>query len=431
MVSLVIFILYIAVMLFVKKEFNDRLSRITLSLFVTYWFGSLFMSSFDINGLRHVSFGTYLLLISSVFCFILGCKIVSFPSKIEYNISRGNITHSVENIFNSKVIVLLAMGFTIYLSFFFRIALMVSAISGKAAMQGDMADQVFGRGLHLTIYQLILMPFFHIALSLISLKLYDLKIKNIPMVTALVVYLVMFTIVSGSKTFLIVVLLYFFIANICIYEKIPKKYIIYGALGISAALYGISVIDSFRDYGTIEYNGNFRESIENSLNLVSNYTTLPISMFDYALDNDYLSMFGGWQFGRASFAGIDLYISLFLNKVLGFNIISSNDHIINYLQNTWIPISTMYDSNYAYTGMLYQYLDFGYIGLLTIPYLFGIIYRHIVILYYKYQNFVAFLLLGLAFFMMMHSVFTCYLIKNWVYFYVFGLLYLVKRTKLI
>lgn len=418
-------------MLFVKKQFSDRLSRITLSMFVTYWFVSLFMSSFDINGLRHVSFGTYLLLVASVFCFILGCSKTSLPSTIRYNINRGSITHSVENVFNSKIVILLALGFTIYLSFFFKIALMVSAISGKAAMQGDMSDQVFGRGIHLTIYQLVLMPFFHFALSLISLKLYNFKIKNIPIITALVIYLTMFTIVSGSKTFLIVILLYLFIANICIYEKFPKVYILYGVLGISAALYGISIIDSFRDYGTIEYNGNFKESIENSLNLVSNYTTLPISMFDYAIDNDYLSMFGGWQFGRASFAGIDLYISLFLNKVLGFNVISSNDHIINYLQNTWIPISSMYDSNYAYTGMLYQYLDLGYLGLFIIPFLFGIIYRRIVILYYKYQNIVAFLLLGLAFFMMMHSVFTCYLIKNWVYFYVFGLLYLVKRTKLI
>jgi oligosaccharide repeat unit polymerase len=171
----------------------------------------------------------------------------------------------------------------------------------------------------------------------------------------------------------------------------------------------------------------FVESYEDTKKRILSYSVLPIVLFDRSIKENYMERFDGPFWGKATFAGLDLYISNAIKKTIIPTHKTANDVVINYIQENYFPISSSEDANFAYTGIFFHYLDFGILGVIFLPFIFGYIFRYFVFIFYIRQNLPILALLGFMYFMMMYSIFTCYLIKPWVTFYIPILIYWARK----
>jgi len=170
-------------------------------------------------------------------------------------------------------------------------------------------------------------------------------------------------------------------------------------------------MNSYRKNGEFSFTSeSLTETIGEQFEQITKYSTLPMVLLDYSLKNDYVSLMGGYQYGRATFLGIDNYVQPIINK-FGVDT-KSGYYIVNYLQQQWISCSPSERYNYAYTAIFYHYLDFGWFGVIIIPLLFGIIFRLIILRIYHRVSFPWLILVGISTYMMLHTVFSNAFIKQ-------------------
>ena len=211
--------------------------------------------------------------------------------------------------------------------------------------------------------------------------------------------------------------------------KLSVKSIIVALLLGIVSVIGISAITNFRDYGTLTMDKTaLKENYEDTKERVLSYSVLPIVLFDRSLKEDYMNTFGGPLLGKATFAGPELYVGNTLKRIFP-NYKTGNDIVINYIQSNYYPVSPSMNANFAYTGIFYHYHDFGILGVIFLPLIFGITFRKLILSFYNKRNIFLLALIGLMYFMMMYSIFCCYLIKPWITFYIPILLYMGFKNK--
>ena len=74
---------------YVRKKIKDRLSKLILDFFSSYWFVALFLSILRIDGLNEVSDYTYFVMYLGLASFILGYSRINIPSNISCSITIG------------------------------------------------------------------------------------------------------------------------------------------------------------------------------------------------------------------------------------------------------------------------------------------------------------------------------------------------------
>ena len=197
------------------------------------------------------------------------------------------------------------------------------------------------------------------------------------------------------------------------------------------ALLLMAYVTAYRNTGVyLIESEDFGESMTEMADKFLSYSTLPFVLFDRSLTYDYFSKLEAPYYGRATFAGLDLWAWIFLRNIIDYE--HTNNIVVDYLQENFYPISNTSVANYAYTGLLYHYLDFGYFGIFLFPLLFGYIYRQIIHQVNKRGNIYLLILSSFCYFMMLHSVFTNYFNKPWTCFYIAALLLLAinhRRTR--
>ena len=424
-----VLVIYIIILIAIKNYINDYISKFILITFSSYWCISLGVSTFSPFGLFQVHTSSYLLLLTGVLSFVFGMCSVRHKKKLA-NIDLSYIHNVLCKMISSKWLIIIYIVSILYLFKYAMNAIAVAALQGFA----DTSDQynlIFqGNSMAQMVYGYILMPLFHMSLILMSYYFLNFKkvgIKYLPQILIYVANLLVFIAIGGGRSTVVIVGLYLLITYVFLTprEKLFKLSIkkFFYIVGVTALIvYAVSLVSNYRDTGSFvveEDSDNKGQGLE----LLARYSLLPYVLFDYGIQHDYLDKFG-YQFGKATFLGFDNWIYIPM-KVMGIHY-ETCDNIVKYLDNTWIP----YDrsgttANYAYTGILYHYLDFGIIGVVFFPFLFGYLFRKIILSTYKKPVFSSLLLLSMCFFLTMHSVFSCYLIKGWTGLYL-AILFFVR-----
>ena len=201
-----------------------------------------------------------------------------------------------------------------------------------------------------------------------------------------------YALIGGGRTNFLVLLFAVFFVFMITGIKLKFKYV-FSLCVFSLFIYVvISYFSAFR-FDMQEFSlDTIREgaSIFNE-NFVT-YLVLPHRLFDYALQNDYLSQIGGYHYGLVSFDGINRYLRLFL-RLFSIDIPAIYEKTTAMFQDTRIFIGGDSFSNYAYTNAIYHYLDFGIVCVFVIPFSFSLFIRWVIIKFYKTASVSSFCLL--------------------------------------
>lgn len=411
---------------FIIRLIPDRISKFIIYSFTLYWYISLAISTFQPMKYYEVSTKTYLILLLGVLSFIFGFTYLK-PKTNTKNIEHNNLLKSIDNILSNKIVIICILFLTIYLFSFAQQTLAASFLSGKAARAtGD--DTIYiDNTLFSFIYTTVAFPVFHWVMTVMPVCIFNFEKKYILPVIIFILFIISFIIINAGRSSFMIMLLYILIIyyiNKNGHIKISFKNVIGLVLLLTIVLSGISAMTNFRDYGTFKMDKqSFTENINDTKERILSYSVLPIVLFDRSLKEDYMNKFDGPLLGKATFAGPELYIGNVIKKYIYPEYKTANDVVISYVQDNYFNISPTSQANFAYTGIFYHYLDFGIIGVVILPFLFGLFFRTIIFSLYQQTNLALLALIGFLYFIMMYSVFSCYLIKPWVTFYIPILLY--------
>lgn len=437
--ALILFLALLVLIFIIKQYVNDTHTRGILYLFVGYWFTSLILSTFSPFGLYKVHGFTYVLLVLGVYAFVLGMilsPIQMYSDTTKFTGKQNVIYAKLMKMLNSNVLLILYVSASFFCLFFARKALAIAAFQNHAEMV-EQYELIFdSNSLSLFVFSNIITPLFHIMLVLLSFWLInrkELKTNYIIRIIVFVFFFICYTIISGSRSVFLVALLY--LASVYFFSTTRQKLFrfkfksILIILSISLVVYmGVSIMNSYRLTGELTLNSDVRfdPGYDTPFQKSLKYSVIPIALFDRALQSDCIEKYGGLKYGKATFTGLDSWMGRLL-KYVGITH-KGTSFIVADVQENYYNVAPEVIANYAYTGVFYHYLDFGFLGAFLFPFLFGIIYRKLINLYYRSFKISVLLLLCLGFFMMMHSVFTCYFIKGWVFLYIIVLL-IVSRIE--
>lgn len=420
----IIIVLFTFFMLFASMaRIKDTISRVVVFCFLGYWSVSLFVSTFSPYGYYSISNYTYFILLLGVSAFILGMMISYIPSKASVDLKY--IDKSLSKLFTSTPMLLFYVVLLLYSLQFVEAALITSAMN-EGVENADRFENVFkGNGIAALIYNNVMFPLFHMGLCFVMYSLVTQKKQIVPIVI-IILFSIAFAILQGGRSIFMIILLYLIIVYVSVSSQkaimsMSLKKVITSTLVVSVVIIGIMYMTSYRTTGSFMIEKTDREEyFEDATSRIVEYSVLPLVLFETSLNEDYFNQFNGPTFGRATFTGIDV-VMRGVFKRFGIKWESTQD-IVDYVQETWKPVSQDAYYNYAYTGLFYHYMDFGLLGVILFPFVFGVIFRRIIKEFYKLPTPPMLFLLGVCFFMTMHSIFTCYFIKPWIMMYIVFLL---------
>lgn len=424
---IIVLIIFCVLFYIAKTKVRDLFSKVVVYSFLGYWGFSLTMTSMSVFDIYPVSIKTYCYVLLAIIAFFAGLLTVKIPrayvERDEYSeVLSLNITRLLGNYWFIALILWAA-----YFCYKYSVIAMTVASFQDHAEMADQYEQIFqNNSTEQFLFGFIIMPVFHVSSVLLSFLLLNYKQmlkKYLFQFVVLIVLLIGYILISGGRVSFVILAMYLFVTYCCTtsYKKVleVKFSKLLKVLAVTIfILFGISIMTNYKDAGRL-FGGTTasvsREEFGEAAELAAQYSVLPVVMFDYALEHDYDEKFG-LQFGKATLTGVDSWVEIILNR-FGIKYKSSR-YIMEYFQETIVQYSATRYANYAYTGILYHYLDFGILGILFFPFIFGLCMRRIIKELYRRPSVPLFFLFGLAYFMMMHSVFTCYFIKSWVISYI-------------
>ncbi len=418
---IIVAFIFVLCIVFAMCYSKDRVSSFCLFSFVIYWGVSLFASCFNPFGMSTNSDETYFILILGMISFVLGFILFEFRTSVserEINIIR--LKEKVSAITKGKLLNILYIGCTAFAMKFMVTALIMSQINGGTLSGDDRGEILFeGSYMYKFFYHFIMNPLYYVTLSFLCVVVLTKIRKRMLFCIISVSFIIASVILSGGRNKFVIILMYFLFSYVCVTKNIRyhffriRNIVVYSVVGILMFI-AMALQTGFRSTGTYSLTGDdFTESIISMGETFGVYSVIPIRLFDYALNNYYFDKFGGAKYGRASVAGFDGIATGVIRRFSGIEIESTLE-IVDYLQDNEIYIIPgNHPYNYCYTALFFCYMDLGVFGVIIIPFFFGLLFRYYIFQLYKYSSLPAFILVCFGYFMMMHSLFQTYFVKNW------------------
>lgn len=424
-IILIVLLCTTAVVLHIK----DTVSKFCIMSFILYWGCSLVASCFNPFGMSSNCNETYCLLIAGMISFVFGFIIFETRSIVKQrfiNISR--LKNQTLVITKNKILNCLYILCSLFASKFAATALIVSELN-KGTLSGEDRGEILFEGSYLNkfFYHFVMNPLYYITISVLCVVIFT-KVKNRKLFCLFsIVFLIASIILSGGRGKFVIIVMYFLFMYICLTKDIKKKILNVKTILTSVVVLGIMMVfmslqTGFRSTGTYSLNSdNIVEAAGSMGETFGIYSVIPIRLFDYAITNDYFDKFEGPKYGRAVFAGFDGIATGVIRRFSGIEP-ESTLGIADYLQENEIYIIPgNHPYNYCYTALFFCYMDFGFAGVIILPFLFGLIFRYYIFQFYKTSSLPSFILIGFGYFMMMHSLFQDYFIKNWTMVFCLGM----------
>lgn len=406
--SLVVFIVFVITLRIVLCSKMDLPSKRILTLFVLYWYFSLFFSTFSLYDFYKPSITTLLFLILSITFFLIGFMFPKYSRSNNFTVF--SIKNSVDSILESRIFILSLVLLTIYLIYLFNkfltVILLDNLTSVRNAYFSTGEDNMYGPFFMQINYYLLKPSCFFIS----PIFAYSLLFKRSWKTILLLLYLAMNASLGGGRLdyfrYLIIplVLIYF-----CFYLqdfKLRPKFLLKICIIFTCLFTLLSFIGAGRQ-GNMELNQEaFKEGASMTLEQLTTYSYGPIVAFDYAVNHDYIDKNGGLKYGKLTLSSFNEII-YYACRILGINYKNTLYDLVDLKQEAIISIAKSGLGewwNALYTWNLFFYLDFGFLGVIFIPFFIGLIFRKTIIWLYKYRNFYSFAIVYIMFLIMILSV---------------------------
>ena len=425
----IIYIVYFFILLVIKGKVRDRVSRLLIFVYSSYWCASLLICYYNPYGLFKVQNSTYILLIIHLLAFLFGFVIVR-PGNIKINKAKLDI----QSLLNNYVFIVLffsCLVFSIVLGYRQREALAYLSLSD---VRGDLMDIVLEGDERLSLfYKIVVTPVFHFCMCLLFYMLFFYRKWFV--ILFFLVFEVAFAYIGGGRnqfmTFGYYALSIFILADAInsslkgektkfIFDTQLK--VVFGAL-VTIAVSGMIVLTQLRK--EIDNQGEGAALLGKT---IVDYSTGPIVALDYSLKHEKM-YFKNYYYGLATINGTEKFFSKFLYKLTGEKSDRVYESTTAYLQNNRIFISTESSWNFAYTSCIYYYWDFGLLGIVLWPFVIGLIVRSMIKYLYSRLDLYSISAFSFCTYCMCMSVFTGVITKQFALLYIMILIFLSYRTR--
>jgi oligosaccharide repeat unit polymerase len=378
-----------------------------LSLFILYWLISIVLAKMQVYGLFEIKSYTYFLIGMGVVSFSIGFLIPLRRRKSNIQITREDISGQVISIVDSiayKVILVIAFIYvgSLLVVFFDQLDYLGSMSELRDIYyEGGLYGPLFGQ-----LDAFVLHPLYLVALPLFSYMLLY-KRNWVCLLTGL--FLFMYESIGGGRIGYIRIMLGVVFITYCLLKTFQNQ----KWKGYTLAIVGFLLVFSLISVvsGARSGDGDSREGIQTASKHLITYTAGPIVAFDYSVNKEYSNLLGGYQNGNLTLTPVISAINLFTSR-LGKTFNVSIRDLVDIKQNSRIAISPQITSwNALYTANLFFYNDFGALGVIIFPFLFGIIVSSLVSKMYKYKSLPLIMVVSCCFWYMMDSVLD-YVFRN-------------------
>ena len=154
------------------------------------------------------------------------------------------------------------------------------------------------------------------------------------------------------------------------------------------------------------------------------YFAGPSVAFDKFIELDYVDRIGGYSFGLQSLSFVEGLFNVLFER-FGVNYESPLSALVELKQNTRIFVGNGMSWNALYTWNIMFYADFGSIGVVIFPFIFGLITRILIKKFYKKRNLIVFWILyiffnQIAFSPIDYQLTNIGIVYSLIYFYLFN-----------
>ena len=429
--GLLFLLVYLLLLFLIRTKKDDYISKMVLLFFSSFWLLSLFISSFNPNGLYDVSDTTYFILLINVISFFVGYSVISNQEKYSREEYAIKFEQSLAKYLNNWVFLLLALLSTVIvisavLTQMAILAFDANEMSGIATGENDV---LFQNSYISIIYNVFIPVLFHIFLFLFPYLL--LVKKNKLYAFAAGIFIVSRALIGGSRDSIFIIIIYFIVAfilrRVITHKQLRKhrnRFVKISVVVIlSIGIYFLMVFLTSLRHGNLDVNEqSFTEYSEGLQESFVNYACGPFRAMDYGLNHHYDDYAGRPLLGRSTFSGLEDLLQLFGNKV-GINFNPVSQKTVQHQQDHRFSVSAKFHTfNYAFTDAMIFYYDGGIIAVIIFSFLFGLSTKLVIRMMYREMTLPAALLVGFFVFGIYKSTFTWFMIKHWAWLYVIILL---------
>lgn len=378
----------------------DKISKFMLYSFQGLWAVILFTTCFKPYGLYLPSEYCYILLLLNVFCFSLGFSIVK-PKSYEFNISNDNVAFiSAKKLVSNKFFLIYLIIITCYIMSLLSVYFAKIAVSNSLGeVRQDFFYENFYGPLFTYLDLLFLSPTQIIFLGLGMYCLF--RYRTFPVYLMLIYMIIYSTLGAGRLDYATILMSFIFFAA-CLTKLNIKRFILISSLSI-VVFAVICYVTNMRGIGEDNYSEAIVQGVDATIENAVTYSCGAIVAFDHALEDDYVQQMGGHQYGALTFAGVVSSVNI-IAKRFGESFDEPLSKLVALKQDQRINIGATNTHNALYTFVLYPYLDFGILGVIFIPFFFGIIVRNVISKLYKYRSIWLIILANYCFMLMINSV---------------------------
>lgn len=409
---LLFFIFFFCVVIYIRNYPFDITSRRVLSLYVGLWSISLFFALCEFGGLHRITTDTIFLIYLSIVSFVCGFSLSVSKRYTDKHInyySLGEIINTFSKLryFRIVLITLLCYVIGLFVTYIDTVILYGNLVGVR--------DEYFGgdeAGLYGPLYDVInlwlLTPFSIIVIPIFIYKLFYSR-DWVCLLSGLFL-IIYFSLGGGRFGYIRILLGIVFVIYCLLYndKKYPNKRFKNKIIKVSVSVaivfvFLLSIVTAARSQD-FEYGDNMlKQGTEEFINSTVVYMGGAIVAFDKCVSENYLDKIDGYQYGKLTMRPLVFLISPLLNK-LGAGYLESAD--ISFKQDEGIQVSSeVYSFNALYTALFWFYLDFGMLGIIIFPFIFGLLLRWAILLMTRRFNMANLVLVSFLFLRIMHFVF--------------------------
>lgn len=423
----IIFIVFVFVILFgiQKTKRLDPVSNITLLLFNLYWFFSLALSITGLNNFFVPQTKTIIMLLCGVCMFNAGFYLIKVTRKEVQSFNNQCLVNSFDTVFSSiwlKIFVVITGVYVVYVMSQYYQLLLIEQISG-GEMRASMSNQTFDVDVPFSSVFSLIYPWL-IPLVRVMFCYSVLYKRNIFTVFLFILLFVYSSLAFGRMMYIIAILP--IIILIGFFQSKNNKIIISGKQRvffismIIALIVALSFVSSLRLSSLDETS--MQDGFEMTTSQITDYSSGAVVGFDAALKDDYVRRTGGFKYGMVSFWPY-LFPFTTLSHLLGGYEYATGEwaYLSDYIERYYPKVRNNGGTwNGLFTWNILFYDDFGFLGIIFLNFLFGLIMRYSIKRVYKNQSFLSVVICSIFFIMTVLSP-----TKLWGYENLFGVVLFV------
>lgn len=413
----VIIITFVVFFILAKSHQFDPIAKLILYSYLSYWGIALFLSSINAYDVHPVKPTTYFLLLVNVLSFTLGMCLYkrkdSSPILVESN-SNHSIAMLFELLLSNKFYLLFLFVADVFLAYIYSKQQVLLSIYDMSDIRVNVDELLFEGNSFLGLFNnIVISPISPIVLTVSCYALLFKRNKVLPLILSSI-YIIISSLNSGSRGGVFRLIVYcvflYMLRDIFVGKNNHKKqgspsWLLVLALSV-AVIAIMSYMTAQRTYGINDFSWEtIQMGFDSLMEQFVTYSIVPFKALDYSFDHNYFEILGGYKYGRCTFGFIDGFISLVLNY-LGIPFQSNSSVVIDLLQNNWIDCGGSHTHNFAYSAVFMFYQDFGVLGVLIFPFIFGYTIMVFISKFRDCYNPFILVLLANFFYIALYSTFT-------------------------